>query len=200
VDVYTTEEQQVEAIKKWWRDNGKAVVIGAVVGLGVLYGWRYYQAHVTESKEQASQQYVQALSGLDKGETAALENVVKSEDHEGYRALAAMQLAKKLVEQGELAQASEQLRQASAWVKDDAIHGLIATRLARIEAELGNYDTAVTELDSVKAPSWHAKVEEIRGDIMLLKGDKDAARSAYAASLAAAENPTVNMKLNNLSQ
>ena len=35
---YATEEQQVEAIKSWWQENGKAVVLGAVIGLGGLWG------------------------------------------------------------------------------------------------------------------------------------------------------------------
>ncbi|MGU3844696.1 YfgM family protein, partial [Vibrio diabolicus] len=43
MELYDTEEQQVEAIKDWWKENGKAVIIGAVVGLGGLFGWRYYQ-------------------------------------------------------------------------------------------------------------------------------------------------------------
>ncbi|PAR85254.1 YfgM family protein, partial [Vibrio cholerae] len=43
MELYDTEEQQVEAIKDWWKENGKAVIFGAVIGLGGLFGWRYYQ-------------------------------------------------------------------------------------------------------------------------------------------------------------
>ncbi|SIN74194.1 tetratricopeptide repeat protein [Salinivibrio sp. ES.052] len=196
MDVYTTEEQQVEAIKKWWRDNGKAVVIGAVVGLGALYGWRYFQSQQLENKEQASQQYEQALSTIERGDTVALSQL---EDHDGYRALAALQLAQKQVEQGELESAREQLQIAKQSVKDEALYGLVVTRLARVEAELGDYEAALNELDNITASSWTAKVQEIRGDILLRQGDSDAARDAYAASLAAADSPTVNMKLDNLS-
>lgn len=71
MDVYTTEEQQVEAIKKWWRDNGKAVVLGAVIGLGGLYGWRYYQAELETSREQASAQYTQVVNALAAGDAQA---------------------------------------------------------------------------------------------------------------------------------
>ncbi|MPX91093.1 YfgM family protein [Salinivibrio sp. VYel1] len=197
MDVYTTEEQQVEAIKKWWRDNGKAVVIGAVVGLGALYGWRYFQSQQLTSQEQASQQYEQVLSGIESGDTVSLSQL---EGHEGYRALAALQLAQKHVAQGELESAREQLQNAQQAVKDEALYGLVTTRLARVEAELGNYSAALSELDKVTTQSWTAKVEEIRGDVLLRQGDKQAARDAYAASLAAAESPTVNMKLDNLSQ
>ncbi|OOE44053.1 hypothetical protein BZG06_08270 [Salinivibrio kushneri] len=197
MDVYTTEEQQVEAIKKWWRDNGKAVVIGAVVGLGALYGWRYFQSQQLANQAQASQQYEQVLSGIESGDTVSLSEL---EGHEGYRALAALQLAQKHVAQGELDSAQAQLKKAQQAVKDDALYGLVTTRLARVEAELENYSAALNELDKVTTESWTAKVAEIRGDVLLRQGDKQAARDAYAASLAAAESPTVNMKLDNLSQ
>lgn len=197
MDVYTTEEQQVEAIKKWWRDNGKAVVIGAVVGLGALYGWRYFQSQQVESKEQASQQYEQTLNSIERGDGTALSQL---EGHEGYQALAALNLAKKQVEQGELDSARKQLQTAQQAVNDDALYGLVTTRLARVNAELGQYDAALSELDKVTASSWTAKVQEIRGDILLRQGDSEAARDAYTASLEAGASPTVTMKLDNLSQ
>ena len=37
MELYDTEEQQVEAIKDWWKENGKAVIFGAVIGLGGLF-------------------------------------------------------------------------------------------------------------------------------------------------------------------
>ncbi len=85
-------------------------------------------------------------------------------------------------------------------VNDDALYGLVTTRLARVNAELGQYDAALSELDKVTASSWTAKVQEIRGDILLRQGDSEAARDAYTASLEAGASPTVTMKLDNLSQ
>ena len=33
MEVYTTEEQQVEVIKEWWKENGTSVIAGTVIGL-----------------------------------------------------------------------------------------------------------------------------------------------------------------------
>ena len=41
MDIYSTEEQQVDAIKQFWKDYGSSIIVGAVVGLGGLYGWNY---------------------------------------------------------------------------------------------------------------------------------------------------------------
>ncbi|MEW8396328.1 MAG: tetratricopeptide repeat protein, partial [Candidatus Thiodiazotropha sp.] len=37
---YQTEEEQVEAIKRWWKENGTSVIAGLVIGLGGIFGWQ----------------------------------------------------------------------------------------------------------------------------------------------------------------
>ncbi|PMN95146.1 YfgM family protein [Enterovibrio norvegicus] len=202
MDVYTTEEQQVEAIKQWWRDNGKAVVLGAVIGLGGLYGWRYFQAEQETGREQASEAYTQVVNALAAGDEKAEEQAaafISERQGEAYASLLSLQLAKSLVETNELVKAAEQLRMVQS-SKDETLSAIASVRLARVEAELKNYDVALKELDKVTAQSWTAQVEELRGDIELRQGDTAAASSAYAASIAAASNPVVQMKLDNLPQ
>ncbi|MEZ9523595.1 YfgM family protein [Enterovibrio norvegicus] len=202
MDVYTTEEQQVEAIKQWWRDNGKAVVLGAVIGLGGLYGWRYFQAEQETGREQASEAYTQVVNALAAGDEKAEEQAaafISERQGEAYASLLSLQLAKSLVETNELVKAAEQLRMVQS-SKDETLSAIASVRLARVEAELKNYDVALKELNKVTAQSWTAQVEELRGDIELRQGDTAAARSAYAASIAAASNPVVQMKLDNLPQ
>src|SRR5918993_40830 len=41
------EQEQIEAIKGWWQDNGKLVMVGVLVCLLAIagfQGWRYYRA------------------------------------------------------------------------------------------------------------------------------------------------------------
>ncbi|MFD2179469.1 YfgM family protein [Veronia pacifica] len=200
MDVNTTEEQQVEEIKKWFKENGKAVILGAVLGLGGLYGWRYYQAETISAQEQASDAYNKVISALTAGDgQQAAEDFIKQNEGQAYAALAALQLAKSQVEKGELTAAADQLRvvQSSG---DDALKAVATSRLARVEAELGNFDEALAELDKVTADSWKANVAELRGDILVKKGNLAGARDAYAASIAAADNTLVQMKLDNLTQ
>jgi predicted negative regulator of RcsB-dependent stress response len=40
VTPYETDDEKVEAIKKWWKDNGISVATGVVIGLAVVFGWR----------------------------------------------------------------------------------------------------------------------------------------------------------------
>jgi predicted negative regulator of RcsB-dependent stress response len=41
VEIYDTEEEQVEALKRWWKENGQATLAGLVLGIIVILGWNY---------------------------------------------------------------------------------------------------------------------------------------------------------------
>ncbi|WP_274057447.1 YfgM family protein [Vibrio parahaemolyticus] len=204
MELYDTEEQQVEAIKDWWKENGKAVIIGAVVGLGGLFGWRYYQDTVIQVSETASQSYTTAMNTLQEKGVDAQSDVqafIESNEVKEYSVLAALQLAKAQVEAKDFAAALEQLKWAQSNTKDAALSPLISYRIARIETEMGNFDAANTELGKVTDTAWAGRIAELRGDIALRQGDKDAAYAAYTEAQQAADaSPTLQMKLDDLAK
>ncbi|EGR2189815.1 tetratricopeptide repeat protein [Vibrio parahaemolyticus] len=204
MELYDTEEQQVEAIKDWWKENGKAVIIGAVVGLGGLFGWRYYQDTVIQASETASQSYTTAMNTLQEKGVDAQSDVqafIESNEVKEYSVLAALQLAKAQVEAKDFTAALERLKWAQSNTKDAALSPLISYRIARIETEMGNFDAANTELGKVTDTAWAGRIAELRGDIALRQGDKDAAYAAYTEAQQAADaSPTLQMKLDDLAK
>ena len=61
MDVYNTEEEQVEAIKKWWNENGKSIIAGIIIGVIAIFGWRSYENHTAMQAKAASILYEQLL-------------------------------------------------------------------------------------------------------------------------------------------
>ena len=204
MELYDSEEQQVEAIKDWWKENGKAVIFGAVVGLGGLFGWRYYQDSVTAAQEAASESYTKAvLQVAAKGAEgeAALQSFIDANKDTQYAVLAALQLAKVQVEEGNLDEALAQLEWAKSATQDQAVLAVINYRLARLKAEQGNFDEAVAELNAITDESWAGRVAELRGDILLRKGDSQAAYAAYTQAQQAGDaGQTLQMKLDDLAK
>ncbi len=204
MELYDTEEQQVEAIKDWWKENGKAVIIGAVVGLGGLFGWRYYQDSMIQASEAASQSYTTVMNALQtKGADAQadIQAFIDSNKVKEYSVLAALQLAKVQVDAKDLSAALEQLKWAQSNTKDAALTPLISYRIARIEAEMGNFDAANAELGKVTDAAWTGRIAELRGDIALRQGDKEAAYTAYTEAQQAADaSPALQMKLDDLAK
>ncbi|ARC91496.1 hypothetical protein B6A42_04250 [Vibrio coralliilyticus] len=204
MELYDTEEQQVEAIKDWWKENGKAVIFGAVIGLGGLFGWRYYQDSVTAAQEAASESYTKAVQELAakgaEGE-GAVQSFIDGNKETQYAVLAALQLAKVQVEAGSLDEALAQLEWAKAATEDQALISVISFRLARLKAEQGEFDAAVSELAAINDESWAGRVAELKGDILLRKGDAEGAYAAYTEAQQADDaSQTIQMKLDDLAK
>ena len=64
MDQFSTEEEQIEAVKKFWKENGIPIVVGAALGLGGLWGWRFYNAEQLQAQSQASDAYNTAIEAL----------------------------------------------------------------------------------------------------------------------------------------
>ena len=49
---FETEDQQLEALRKWWQENGRGVLVGVVLGLGAVGGWRGW-VYYTEARAES---------------------------------------------------------------------------------------------------------------------------------------------------
>ncbi len=204
MELYDSEEQQVEAIKDWWQENGKAVILGAVIGLGGLFGWRYYQDSVVEGQEAASVAYNSAVQTLQTQGVAAADQVqsfIDSNSDREYAVLAAMQLAQAQVAEANYAEALKQLEWAKANTKDTALAPVLAIRAVRVKAETGDIDGALADLDATKAEGWEGRIAELKGDLLLRSGDSEAAYTAYTEAQQAADaSQTLQLKLDDLAK
>ncbi|WP_429166693.1 YfgM family protein [Aeromonas rivipollensis] len=181
MEVYTTEEQQVEVIKSWWKENGTSVLAGTVIGLVGLFGWRYYNELQQTNQEAASQAYNAMTAQLAKGDDAALEQAksfISAHEGDAYAELAALQLAAAAVKAGKLDLAAEQLTQVAA-NGDESIKPIAALRLARVLKDQGKGDEALAQLGKINNDAFKAQVAEVRGDVLLGQGKPEEARDAY---------------------
>ncbi|MDO4699056.1 MAG: tetratricopeptide repeat protein, partial [Pasteurellaceae bacterium] len=74
-------------------------------------------------------------------------------------------------------------------------------RLALVEYQLGNFDGALSVLGKVQDNAWELRKQILLGDILVAKGDKVAAKSAYEqakANASAQEKMLIDVRLNNL--
>ncbi|MDO6765061.1 tetratricopeptide repeat protein [Agarivorans sp. 1_MG-2023] len=205
MDIYSTEEQQVQAIKDWWKKNGTSVIGGSVLGLAAVFGWRYFGEYQVSQQEAASDAYEQAVTqlALNSEELTPLVNyVAANQGDKNYSVFASLLLAKELVAKEDFAQAQTQLQLALDGAPEE-LKGMVYTRLARVQAQQAAFDDALASLELVSEPALVATVEIIKGDIYLQQGENAMARQAYQAAVAAGaaeQDPSVNLKLNDLTE
>ena len=205
MEIYENENDQVDAIKRFFAENGKALAVGVILGVGALVGWRYWNSHQTESARSTSLSYQTVVSSLSAGKAEDLSAAEKfaADNKNAYGALASMELAQQFVDQNQLEKAAAQLQQGLAATSDENLNAVITLRLARVQVQLKQADTALKTLDSVKGKGWAAIVADLRGEALLSKGDKQGARSAWEAGVKSNASPALSemmqMKINNLS-
>ncbi|MCF2908355.1 tetratricopeptide repeat protein [Pseudoalteromonas sp. DL2-H2.2] len=199
MEIYSTEEQQAEAIKRFFRENGTSLIIGAVLGLGGLYGWKAYNQNQIDTAEASSEAYNQLV---DSGDVLTKsDDFLANNGESSYAVLAAFVAAKEAVEQGKLDVAQEKLTFAADSVKTPELKATAYLRLARVQAAREDYSAALATLGNPMPESFVAQVAEVKGDILLAQGKKGAARDAYQKAVTAGgsdNNPLLQIKLDDL--
>ena len=200
MDAYRTEEEQVEALKRWWNENGRSIIAAVVVAVSLSFAYQTWRGSNERQNENASDLYqtlLQSVSGASENSALAAQGAALGEqlkadyDDTVYAQFAALYLARLAVENDDLAGAESQLR----WVLGKADKGsdteqLAQLRLARVLAAAGDTDQALAILESGAQGSYQASYALARGDILLSQENTEGARLAYTQALAlAASNP-----------
>ena len=207
MEIYNTEEQQVEAIKRFFREHGLSMVAGIVIGLGGLYGFRFYQAKQLEAQQAQSAAYAvlvdkAAAEGADKKAWLVdAQKFIADHKDSNYSHLTALMAAKEAVVLKDYAVAELQLSAVAASSKVPEVVAVAQLRLARVQAEQAKYKEALATLAATMPAAFAAQQNELKGDVLLKSGDETAALSAYKAAQAVTEvgkNPLLDVKLNEL--
>lgn len=183
-----TEQEELEALKKWWAENGRVVVIGLVIGLGSVFGWTTWQSRVEAAAERlsivyqgmvdtaATDQHAEALTQADE--------IIAEYPGSEYAVLAGLLGAKSALAIDMPADA----RRLLEWVIGNAeraeLRDVARIRKARLLLDEGQGDAGLAVLDQVETAAFLATVEELRGDILVESRDAQAAAKAYESALA----------------
>jgi predicted negative regulator of RcsB-dependent stress response len=218
VTAHLTEEEQLEALKRWWNENGKSTIAAVVLAVGGYFGWESWQTSQQQQAEAASALYQDLLEAaivepgqsLDDATEATANHLAATlkDSHSSslYAAQAALILAKLSVDDGRLGEAAVELEWVLGQNPDLELRLLAQLRLARVAIAQQDYDKALsllTAAEGVELASYSSNYAEVRGDVYLLQGLKDQARNEYQSALAQLEagssrRQILEMKLNDI--
>jgi len=204
VDLNLSEEEQVEALKKWWKENGRSVVAGVIIGLGAVFGWKSWNDHQKNIAEKASYHFEQLTRSKDTGadESAAKQAEALISDYDGttYAIFAAFDLARIKLQQGDIDGCRDQLQWVLDNSSDDNLKQIARLRLARLMIAVKEFDMAATLISQAGEGSFKGEFNELMGDIALAKDDTTEAHAAYQRALdnGVSNSTLVKMKLDDL--
>jgi predicted negative regulator of RcsB-dependent stress response len=196
-----TEEEQIEALKSWWDENGTQLLIGIVVVLAGVFGYRTWETNTQVTAESASGLYEDLVEVANIGpfdvlsdeDRATAEFIAKqlTTEYAGsvYAHFASMHMAKLAVENDDLDGAEAALRWSLDNDVNDKIGVIVNERLARVLFAKDDFEGALSTLDAKEPGAYEQSYEELRGDIYFAMDDLEEARAAYERALAATDNP-----------
>lgn len=205
MEIYDTEEEQVEALKRWWKENSTATIVGLVMGLVIILGWNYWQDHKKEQAAQASATYDQLLKALDEGKHESAEKLAEriKEQFKGteYAAFSGLFEAKLKTQQGDLAAAKQILKTVAA-EPNKQLSNIAKIRLVRLMLATGEYEQGLQVINSVdakEAASYSANYDELVGDLYVALDRLDEARTSYQNAMRNGQpSPLLQFKIDDL--
>ncbi len=203
---YETEEQQLEAIKQWWKENSTMIITGISVGVASIFGWQYYQDQSIRHTEQASIIYetvasnVQSTESINDQQTRVNTLAAEFKDTP-YASLSALLLAKQHLAAGEPVKAQAQLQWVIENARQDELKYLAKIRLARVLLTSSQADQALLLLNETYPESFRALALELKGDVLVTQGNKALAHQAYSEALQyTASSRLLQLKIDDLGE
>ena len=202
---YETEEEQVEAIKAWWKKNGTSLLASVLVFVVAFTGWRYWNNYNQVQAVNASSMFEVMQLNMQQGSFGEVSRdalkLMQEQPESPYASAAAMLLAKYSFSKGEFDEAMQHLKWVDAHAKDAVLKDTAKMRLARLLADQKQFDEAQQVMDQVKATQLNAAAKSqfdyILGVIALEKSDIELAIEAFKNVI---ENEAASKTLKGLAQ
>jgi len=222
VEIYDTEEEQVEALQRWWKENSTATIVGLVIGIVIILGWNFWLSHKKDQVTQASAAYAQLLKAVDgdkkdslaataPGSLAALppsmeveklaQRVQEQFKSTEYAAYSGLLQAKLKSQQGDYA-AAKQILKTIATGSNKQLSNIARIRLVRLMLATGEYEQGlqvINEVDAKEATSYSANYDELVGDLYVALDRLDEARTSYQNAMRnGQQSPLLQLKIDDL--
>ncbi|WP_028388781.1 YfgM family protein [Legionella fairfieldensis] len=200
MSVYMTEEEQLEAIKKWWNKYSNLITILLSLVLLTVAGIKYWNWHTAKIKTQASASYEHLMVAFSHQNNEAVQSyahrLINNYDGTIYSDVARLILARLFITSDNYNKAIKELEHVANNSRALSLKQVARIRMARLFAAEKSYDKALAQLTTVDDKAYMPIINELRGDIYTATGKYQQAVAAYKDAVAEVHtNGMVNLFL-----
>jgi len=199
VDDYLSEREQIDEIKSVVKQNAPWAIAGILLGIIGLVGYQQWNAWLDRQAVTASQKYAAVIDALSQKDVVTAGKLVDELNSQyartPYPDLAALVMVRFDVETDKLDDAARILTRVAESARDADLKHIAWLRLARVQRAAHQYDAALATLAKAPTGPASAPFADVRGDVLLDKGDKAGALVAWREALAAKTPGLINREL-----
>lgn len=177
------EQEQVEALKAWWKENGKWVTGALVIGLLGFAGMQFWKSHQAGQAAEAAKLYFEVERQVATNDAKrigdAADALVSRYGSSAYAPRAQLKAAQASLQAKDIAHAKVQLQWVIEHAGETALQDTAHLKLASVLLDEQKYDEALKQLDAAHPESFTGLYADLRGDVLSAQGKKAEARAAY---------------------
>lgn len=185
---YLTDDEQLAEVKRLVGEYAPWIIPALVLGIGFVFGYRYYQNRENTVAFNASAQFTDMATAIQRNDAAKARQIadglIKNFPSSPYADQAQLAMARLSIDEGKGADAIAPLTQVIDHSKDSELKHIARLRLARLLIDQGKPDDALKTL-SDEPGAFGADYHEVRGDAFFAKHDLTQAASEYKSALGA---------------
>ncbi len=201
------EQEQLEALKAWWKRWGNYVIYGISAVLIAVAGYQYWKNHTDKQAAEAAVHFENMNNALEAGDMKTVREqgalLIDKYGRTPYATRAAMLVASVNVQGKDTRSAKAQLEWVVENTKEAALRDVSRLRLAGLLLDEKDYEAALKQLNAAHTDAYGPRFNDLKGDVYLAQGKTAEARTAYSAAYAKLKNDNplhgvVEMKLDSL--
>jgi predicted negative regulator of RcsB-dependent stress response len=183
VEEYLNDKEQWERVLQWVREQGPWAVVSVALVAAAYGGWHYWQGRLDSRYQAAAGRYEQVVDAFGHNDVDAglklADALIKDYPSSAYADQVNLAAARIQVEHHNLDQAALRLSQVLSSTKDLELALITRMRLARVQLAQNKPDEALKTLNAVDPGAFAARYAQVRGDVLLAKGDRAGALREY---------------------
>jgi len=188
MDIHASEKEQLDALKRWWKENGSSIITGLLLGAAILLGGKAWFSYRETQALSASNIYAQMMAAANSNDAEIVRKqaseLIANYTGSAYAPLASLLLAKLAVQENELAAAQAQLQWALDHAASTEVKHAARMRLVRMLIEQQQYESAAQLLSTVTEPgAYRYLYTELEGDLAMAQNKPGQAARAYKQAL-----------------
>ena len=181
------EQEQLDELKAWWKQNGTlivSVILAAAIGFAGWQGWNWYQR---EQAAQASALYDTVSKAVLANDAKAMRDasgaLVENYPRTLYASMGALVAARFYFDRNDLKSAKAQLQWVIDRSRSEDFRDIARLRLAAVLVDEKAYDEALKLIDAKHGSAYDAQYAALKGDVLVAKNQPADAKAAYKLAL-----------------
>ena len=177
------EQEQLDALKAWWKENNKQLLGALLIVVVALGGWRGWQYYQHKQAGEAATLYAEFAKQLETNDAKRVNDaaaaVMDKYASTAYASRAALFAAQVNEQSKDAARAKTQLQWVIDHTSEASLKDVARLRLAAILLDEKSYDAALSLLNAAHPDSFNGLYADLKGDVLSAQGKTDEARTAY---------------------